>query len=159
MLCVIRRACNAHHLRKVEAESKAFRTEIERNEFLSVDWVDEYEAALVRKDLSGRTAMDHARANGHTAVVDALLIAEQRIAERRAHLDDLKRDAKISMCPLACGFRDRADAMPRHVRFTCRRRPVKCMYCPVIVKEEVLVEVTAPCFDSESGWLRDVTAV
>jgi hypothetical protein len=61
--------------------------------------------------------------------------------DRRDHLEAVKRDAKIIMCPLACGHKDRADAMTRHVRFMCRRRPVKCVYCSVIVKEEVLVEV------------------
>jgi hypothetical protein len=77
-------------------------------------------------------------------VVLTMLLCACRIAERRLHLDEVKRDSRVTMCPLACGFRDRADLIPRHVHFMCRRRPVKCMFCAVIVKEEVMVEVRHP---------------
>ncbi len=53
----------------------------------------------------------------------------------------MKKDGRLTMCPYACGFRDRADTISNHIHFHCRRRPVKCTKCPVIVKEEVLVEV------------------
>jgi ankyrin repeat protein len=72
------RASHACHLRRIEAESKSFRTEIERFEFLSVDWVDEYECALVRKDKRGRTALDHAMLAGSLDAVQALQAAYQR---------------------------------------------------------------------------------
>ncbi len=72
------RASQNGNLRKVEADGRSFRTEIERAEFLAVDWVDEYEAALFRKDLAGRTAVDYAARNGHTPVVEALRVAETR---------------------------------------------------------------------------------
>ncbi len=82
----------------------------------------------------------------------------RRISARREHLAGLKRDGRLTMCPLACGHRCRADAIDQHIRFHCRRRPVKCMYCPVIVKEEMLVDVrsardpAAPLFVS-APWL------
>jgi ankyrin repeat protein len=169
---VFDRASHACHLRRIDAESKPFRTEIERSEFLSVDWVDEYECALTRRDKRGRTAMDYAKLSGCLEAVQALQTAYQRyvcvraapssvcvsrfptsrrVSDRRDHLEAVKRDAKIVMCPLACGHKDRADLMTRHVRFMCRRRPVKCVYCSVIVKEEVLVEV--PCFSFPLHWM------
>ena len=55
----------------------------------------------------------------------------------------VKRDARLTMCPYACGYRGRADTIENHMHFVCRRRPVKCVRCGVIVKEEVLVEVCA----------------
>ena len=59
-LTPLARACQANHLRKLELEAREFRTEIERAEFAAVDWVDEYESAIRRKDKSGKTALDHA---------------------------------------------------------------------------------------------------
>ena len=55
-----RRACQASYIRKQEIAAREFRTEIERAEFSAVDWVDEYQSAIKRKDLSGRSALDHA---------------------------------------------------------------------------------------------------
>ena len=60
-------------------------------------------------------------------------------------LAKVKKDGRLTMCPYACGFRDRADTIDNHIHFHCRRRPVKCVKCSVIVKEEVLVEVSGCC--------------
>ncbi len=73
-----RRANQAHYQRKLQADAKGFRTDIERLEFLAVDWADEYEAALTRKDALGKTAIDMARRKGHMSVVAALQAAEER---------------------------------------------------------------------------------
>ena len=59
-LCRRVRACQANHARKLDLEAREFRTEIERAEFAAVDWVDEYESAIKRKDFLGRSALDHA---------------------------------------------------------------------------------------------------
>ncbi len=67
----------------------------------------------------------------------------RRVETRRVELAALKRDGRLTMCPYACGYRGRADTLDNHTRFHCRRRPVKCTKCPVIVTEEVLVEVCA----------------
>jgi hypothetical protein len=135
------RACQANHLRHLELEAREFRTEIERAEFAAVDWVDEYESAIKRKDLLGRTALDHANRKCYFDIAKCVEASVTRVAARREQLAIVKRDARLTMCPYACGYRGRADTIENHTHFICRRRPVKCVRCGIIVKEEVLVEV------------------
>ena len=74
------RANQANYARKLEADAKSFRTEIERYEFLAVDWVDEYEAAVTRVDPAGLTAADLALRKCHTSVAATLQAAVERYA-------------------------------------------------------------------------------
>jgi hypothetical protein len=55
-----------------------FRTEIERTEFLAVDWVDEFEVALKRKDLTRMSAMDYASAKDYFDIAKTLIQAFDR---------------------------------------------------------------------------------
>ncbi len=73
-------ACHAAHLRTVELASRYFRTDIERAEFAAVDWVDEYEASVTRKDFKRRVAMDMANATGNFEIAKCLMQALDRWA-------------------------------------------------------------------------------
>jgi ankyrin repeat protein len=130
----------AERRRKVEQSAEA-RSDAERNELLSKDWVDYYRDALSLKDIKGESAIDIAKRLGFKRIQEIFAGALARVERRHAAAEKVRQAAIKVPCSLGCGHMGTQDRIHYHESRYCPRRPLPCtLDCGQEMRAELIEE-------------------
>ena len=115
----------AERRRRVERSTSA-RSDAERNELLSKDWVDFYREALSLQDIKGESAVDIAKRKGFNDISEIFTNALERVRRRHANAEKIRLAAVKVPCSLGCGHKGTQDRILYHEQRYCPRRPLPC---------------------------------
>ncbi len=121
--------------------SGAARSDAEKNELLSKDWVDFYRDALSLEDLRGESAIDIANRKEYTDIIEIFDNALERVRQRHAAAEKMRLAAIKVPCSLGCGHKGTQDRIKYHEERYCPRRPLPCpLKCGQEMRAELIDE-------------------
>jgi hypothetical protein len=106
--------------------STAARSDAEKNELLSKDWVDFYRDALFLQDIKGESAVDIAQRKGFTDISEIFVNALERVRRRHEAAEAVRQAAIKVPCSLGCGHSGTRDRIKYHEERYCPRRLLPC---------------------------------
>ena len=130
----------AERRRRVERSTGA-RSDAERNELLSKDWVDFYRDALSLQDIKGESAIDIAKRLGFKDIQEIFENALERVKRRHEAAEKVRMAAIKVPCSLGCGHKGTRDRILYHEQRYCPRRPLPCtLDCGEEMRAELIAE-------------------